>query len=263
MAIPEDKKPIYDEKVKEILKGLSEKSREELSNEMGYSTWKSLDIYMRRKNFKWNGETYIPDTNRVDEILDRDELGAPAKVSLVMKLFSKDSSDPKVIAKQTGFKDHKELAEYMKSKGYIWSSEKGNYIKEVGVINQKEIDGEIVGESISKGNIGNVEASSLRNTEVKGEFSKYLPILEYLYENEDRLIELISKDTSDGTIPRYAIPGDKKSSSIYMSQVMFKLLGEFSVEKNIPQKEIVEGALIEYFKKYGFSREMDAVLSQN
>lgn len=263
MAIPEDKKPIYDDKVRKILEGLTEKSREELSDEMGYTTWKSLDIYMRRKNFKWNGETYIPDTNRVDEMLDRANLGAPGKVSNVMRLFDKDGSDPKMIAKQSGFKDHKEMADYMKSKGYTWSSEKENYVKEVGVINQDEIDDELIERDNSKALKSNVSDTGLRNTDDIEGLSRYISMLEYLYENQDRLMDLISSDTSSGTIPRYAIPGGKKSSSIYMSEVMFKLLGEFSEEKNISQKEIVEGALMEYFKKYGFNREMDAVLSQN
>lgn len=45
-----DQKPIYDERVNEILRGLVEgKTRDELAKELGYKNYKTLDIYMRRK----------------------------------------------------------------------------------------------------------------------------------------------------------------------------------------------------------------------
>lgn len=52
-----------------ILRGLAEgKSRDELAAEFGYKNYKSLDIYMRRKNFIWDRvkQTYVPEFSRVD-----------------------------------------------------------------------------------------------------------------------------------------------------------------------------------------------------
>lgn len=45
-----------------------------------------------------------------------------------------------------------------------------------------------------------------------------------------------------------------------MSDMVAKLTGEFSKEKNISQREVVEGALIEYLQKYGFKREIETLL---
>ena len=45
-----------------------------------------------------------------------------------------------------------------------------------------------------------------------------------------------------------------------MSNTIAKLAGEFSKEKNIAQREVVEGALVEYLIKYGYRREVEAPL---
>ena len=71
---------------------------------------------------------------------------------------------------------------------------------------------------------------------------------------------LLSGTKEDGTIPRYVVPGLVKTKAICMSNMVSKLAGEFSKEKNITQREIVEGALIEYLQKYGFKREIETLL---
>lgn len=55
--------PVYGHRVNATLKGLLEgKTREDLAQAFGLSNWKSLDMYMRRKGFAWEGneKTYIP-----------------------------------------------------------------------------------------------------------------------------------------------------------------------------------------------------------
>jgi len=41
-------------------------------------------------------------------------------------------------------------------------------------------------------------------------------------------------------IPRYAVPGLVRTKAIYMSDMIAKLAGEFSKEKNVTQREIME-----------------------
>lgn len=135
-------KPIYDERVKQILRGLVEgKTRDQLAEELGHSSYKTLDIYMKRKNFKWDRDkkNYVPAYSR----LDRHDIGvssvSTSKVATIISLFQKEGADAKTIAKRLGFADHRELATYMKMRGYQWSSEKGNYFKMYGEI-QEDID---------------------------------------------------------------------------------------------------------------------------
>ena len=45
-----------------------------------------------------------------------------------------------------------------------------------------------------------------------------------------------------------------------MSDMVARLTAEFSQEKNVTQREIVEAALIEFLQKYGYKNEIDALL---
>ncbi|MDD2556613.1 MAG: hypothetical protein PHX16_10175 [Syntrophaceticus sp.] len=45
-----------------------------------------------------------------------------------------------------------------------------------------------------------------------------------------------------------------------MSDVIAKLAGEFSKEKKLALREVMEGALIEYLQRYGFKREVETLL---
>lgn len=51
-----------------------------------------------------------------------------------------------------------------------------------------------------------------------------------------------------------------RTKAIYMSEVIVKVAGEFSKEKKIALKEVMEGALVEYLMKYGFEREVEVLL---
>lgn len=57
---------------------------------------------------------------------------------------------------------------------------------------------------------------------------------------------LLTGVKEDGKIPRYAVPGIVRTKAIYMSDMIAKLTGEFSEEKNVTQREIMKAALIEY-----------------
>ncbi len=96
--------------------------------------------------------------------------------------------------------------------------------------------------------------------EIPEGLEEYLPFLRYLYENRDGLYQLLTGTRDDGIIPRYAVPGEVRTKAIYMSHVIAKLAGEFSKEKKIALKEVMEGALIEYLQRYGFKREVETLL---
>ena len=68
-----DQQPIYDAKVKKVLEMLKFKTRDEVAGELKYKNWRSLDMYMRRKNFTYDSREgqYIPAHTRVEK-LNRD-----------------------------------------------------------------------------------------------------------------------------------------------------------------------------------------------
>lgn len=244
-----DKKPIYNAKVNKIIEMLKFKTRDEVAAELNYKNWKSLDMFMRRKNFAYDRQEgqYFPMQTRVTA--PEPKSYAPSKVVSIIAAFEEEGVDPKVVAKQEGFKDHKEMAEYMKTKGYEWNVHKNNYVKMVG-----RIEGE--GDDAVPPQLANQPAGG----EPPDGIAEYLPFLRFLYEKRDDLYQLLSGTREDGKIPRYAVPGMVKTKAIYMSDTIAKLAGEFSKEKNITQREVMEAALVEYLMKYGFKREVETLL---
>jgi hypothetical protein len=131
-------KPIYDERVKEILRGLAEgKTRDQLADEFDQKNYRSLDMYMRRRNFKWDSRDQTYDPSVV-----KDKPNFPitdsSKAGQVLTLLAKEGADLKSIAQRIGFRDHLELAQYMAARGYEWDTEQGTYVKVFGKIQEEE-----------------------------------------------------------------------------------------------------------------------------
>lgn len=251
---------IYNKRVKEILEKLEAgRTREDISDDYKYSTWKSLDIYMRRKGFRWNGSKniYEPEITRLDSIKDDLLSTIPLKAERIIDKFD-EGLDPRTIANDMGFNDHRELAEYMKDNSLKWDSELNNYIEVLGFntgeYNIEETKKEdSVEEKPSKNNSTGIENSI--------DINKFIPILELLFDNKDKLSELLIEKNVSNT-PSYAVPGVSKNKSIYMSDLLGRLLEDFSKTKNISQKEIVQTSLVEYFQKYGYHEEVKLLLNK-
>lgn len=285
---------VYDDRVNEILASLDEgKTREEIAKKYDYTHWKNLDIYMRRRGFAWDGEAknYIPASTKMDSLKKKYEVTANGKSGLIVSLFSNLSADAKEIAIKTGFKDHREMAAYMQSKGFVWSPEKKNYVENAGLVKP---DGEITAEIAESAETENVipfslepastsfptmpetEKTPLKKFDDKkriddgdsGQDEKILPdryaeLLEFLDRNKNKLYELLmASGSKTGTVPRFIVPGTTKTKSVYMSDLLAKLINEFSESKNISQRDIFESAIIEFLKKYGYSREIEILLKR-
>ena len=243
-----DNKPIYDSRARKIIELLKFKTRDEAAEELGYKNYKSLDMYMRRKNFRYDSESgqYVPKENRVDKLNRDPKSYAPTKVVSIITAFEEANADPMLIAKQEGFKDHKEMAEYMANKSYEWNAYKNNYVKTIGKVEEKIAD-EVIEEVVT-------------TQSPPTDIDEYIPFIRFLYEKRDDIYQLLSGTKEDGTIPRYVVPGLVRTKAIYMSDMVAKLTAEFSKEKNVTQREVMEGALIEYLQKYGFKMEVETLL---
>lgn len=273
MAMPEDKKPIYDERVKEILQGLAEgKTRDELAVAFGHKNYKTLDIYMRRKNFTWDRlkQTYVPAFSRIDAEAISAGPAPSTKVANVLSFFEKEDADPRVIAKQLGFSDHRELASYMKGKGYEWSTERKNYVRKVGLVEEKNdadtSEGKVVTLTDTDGGGGlSKQQADLVGTGQQtksSDLSRFLPLLEMLEKNKDRLLGLILPGSDGGKVPRYVVPGVLMTKSVHMPNTLDNLVKEYAREKNISQRDIFQVALIDFFRRYGYEREIDTLLGE-
>ncbi|MDS1029684.1 hypothetical protein RDV78_04080 [Bacillota bacterium LX-D] len=240
----------YDDKF--ILKRLIEgKTRDEIASELGHKSYRTLDMYMRRHGYLWDNfkQTYVLKTAELDyPVLNMET----SKVSKVISFFE-SGLDPREIAKKLSFRDHHDLAEYMKGKGYVWSLEQKNYVLNKCTVTEEQ---PTEAEPLPLDN-DNPEDDAYE-TEVI--IKNLLPMLQMINKNRDRLAELLAINES-GTIPRYVIGGITITKSLCMSHYLAEMVKDFSKEKNISQREIFEVALIEFFKKYGFEKEVRALFS--
>jgi hypothetical protein len=252
---------VADMKVHQILKGLSEgKSREQLAEEMEYKSYKSLDIFMRRKGYDWDKrqKNYYPKSEEQETFPEYPKGRAGSIITML-----RGGGDIKEVAKHFRFDDHRAMAIYMAGKGFYWDQESQNYAFRGSESESESTQDKLSSHEPSK----DKEEEKKREGKVEknkkdSEFERFLPILEFLEKNEEALRGSISLQSNIGSIPRYTLPGISTTKSIHMVWGLEQLIREYSKEKNIPQKEIVEIALIEFFRKYGYHREVETLIGK-
>lgn len=256
----------YDDKfiLQKLMEGIS---REELAEELNHKSYRTLDMYMRRRGYKWDSYKQIY-VLKSDSNTTSVHSSSTSKVQRILSLFEA-GIDPKEVAKRVGLKDHRTMAMYMKSKGYIWSSENHNYILLKGAMPITENPDtfnslKTVEKNHSDYNNDYIEEKKTDNSTSANSLSKLdrldrlIPMLEMIERNKDKLAQLLAINDG-GTIPRYVVGGITITKSLCMSHSLSELVREFSKEKNISQKEIFEVAIIEFLKKYGYENEIDAL----
>ena len=152
-----------------------------------------------------------------------------------------------------GFENYLEMAKYMKSKGFEWSEEVGNYIPASPATQKKE-------ENVASGT-GRINVS-INSNGIVG-FEQFLPLLEWLSSNKDRLQSLLGASGASGQIPRFTLPSTFVTKSVHMTNTLDLMDRDFSNEKNINQREIFEVVLIEFFQKYRYTHGVETLLQKN
>lgn len=216
---------------------------------IGYKNAGSLDTFMRREGYlkpKGLGNYVLKTVTRED--------GAPTnanpsgKALSVIALYKDGQLTPKEIAYELGFDDLREMAKYMRSKGFIWDSETGNYAPQ----------------QIPKSQAPELEVSGTKMVNGAAEahaFQDYLLLLQYLESRKEKLVEILESDTAIN-LPRYMVPGVFITKSVHMSNQLDRMVRDYSEERNMSQRDIFEIALVEFFKKYGYRKEVDVLLGQ-
>ncbi|GIO07371.1 hypothetical protein J31TS6_33990 [Brevibacillus reuszeri] len=260
-----NKQAIYSERVTDILRGLVEgKTRDELAEEFGYKNYKTLDIYMRRRNFVWDRykQYYVHAYSKLDSQEIEVGVATSSKVATVISMFQKEGADAKTIAKRLGFTDHRDLATYMKGKGYKWSYEIGNYQKVYGRIETEDTPLAAQSNQVPPLTETPLPSIGVSLGDSKELLERFWPLLELLERNRGRLIDLIVPGAESGTVPRYAVPGIFVTKSVHMTNTLDQMVREYSKEKNISQRDIFAVALIEFFQRYGYEREIETLLGR-
>jgi hypothetical protein len=256
MSKAEIKEPVYDERVNRILDYLEQGvTRDEVAGKFRYTSHRSMDIFMSRKNFKWDKRvgTYVPvlSPNGTEE---GRKTYPSDKVRSILAELSKEGADLKEVARKVGFESHMELAAYMKSKGYEWSEEISSY-KQIG----QAIQCEGQEEKANQGKVLSLQDYQLKKAE-HSSLERFIPMLELLEEHFEQLHGLLTQNEEVGQLPRFTLPGRFVTKSVHMTDMLDQMVRDFSKEKNVNQREIFEVALIEFFQKYGYEREVKTLL---
>lgn len=233
-----------------------------LAEELGYSSVKALDNYMRRKNFSWDSRQgiFFPTmkkqaSRRLEPVQDYSKAGSVATLY-------EEGCEPTEVAKKLGFQNHRDLTLYMSDKGYQWDCESGNYIR--GECSEAERPRSPGSATVRQEPLSEPVPFPLpmsQESKQSTDLHSYLPILRLLQVNQDRLVELLESIPLDkAQIPQYAVPGTPVTKSVYMVNTIDKMVKDFSGEKNISQRQIFELALLEFFKKYGYGSEVEQLL---
>lgn len=243
---------VKDRRVREVLKLLKDGySRKEVSKEYDYSSYRSLDQYMRRRGFHWSSDNdiYEPvesddsEENSEEEMKQKSSKSiTDGKILRILAKFDTEYPDPKKIAQEMNFDDYDALTKYMTSKNYRWDSEKKNYVK------------------CDRATQSNADVGVDVDVDVDMDENDIDEFLEYLYDNRTILKRVIATNLRGDDLPNYLISGDVNTKTIYMSTDLSRLMKSYSDEKNISQRQIVESALIEFFKNYGYNKEIEYLL---
>jgi hypothetical protein len=204
------------------------------------------------------------------------------RVGLILSMLRK-GMNLREIARQLKFTDHRDLALYMKSKGYLWDEDEATYVF-AGVVSAEPADRVPANKAAAdappryadnKAAADVPRCSSPENAadaprrpldenaaDAPPRFpERHAALLEFLERNKEALETLLSGGGADAaTIPRYILPGVHITKSVHMLYSLDQLVKEYSQERNISQKDIFEVALVDFFRKYGYREEIGALM---
>lgn len=234
---------VYDDpKIKEVLEMLAAGTdKEAIAKHCGNKNWKVVDMYFRRRGFRWNKNTFEPVPEVAISAVDEARF-INTKAAKVVRQLSETHADIRQIATKNGFQNVGELGEYMKANGYVWDTVLNNYEYDVTTVQKEEV----------------VSNLSIFDT-VGNENEEIQQLVRFLLSKKQRLVELLETE-NNGTLPRYAFKGGKKNKTLGLPSSVQVLLHDFSEEFNVTQRAIIEISLAEFFRKYGYAAQLNQVL---
>jgi hypothetical protein len=217
------------------------KTRPDIAKALGFSDVTGLYHFASRHKLVWNADKKNYDAtgndgNPIEAV--KPPINVPTgKAANIISMFER-GMDGREIAKKLRFTSYKDMADFMKSKGYIWDEGKQNYfLQPQEVENIKETSPAI--KILSEQNCCN-------------SFDKYSGLLKMLEENKEQLFEILHGDKSNSSLPRYIIAGVTITKTIGMNNSVDRIVKDFCNEMNLTQKDFFEIAAIELLKRNGY-----------
>lgn len=265
--------PIYDDRVRATIKGLEMgMDREKLAHSFGLKHFKSLDISMRRKGFRYLDGNYVPENTSIEKLEKKEEDNLPVKVQKILESFDEEDADPRSISKKFHFNTVDELGAYLEKNNVYWNPTENKYELKLSIRSEEEnkdltrqiessnnnVTDEKVEDSSKK---VNVDVSSKDKIEI-GELHEYLDVLELLKGNKSKLEKLLGSVKGDGQLPTYTVPGINTTKTFSISSMLSNLIAEYSTAKGVSQKQMLEIGMVEFLINHGYEEEMKILLNR-
>lgn len=152
----------------------------------------------------------------------------------------------------------------MLAKGYVWNDDTGNYVKGPDVEDTITVDTISSEDDIAESTTVPTANGTGIALSLEEQFllKQALPLLQQLLENKDTLENLMNCSEADdeAVLPRFNVPGRYMTKCVHMTDLMDQMVKDYSIQNNVSQKVIFTVALVEFFRKHGFAREINTLL---
>lgn len=271
-------------RVKQILSMIEQDtSRDEIARKLGYDNVKPVDQFMRRHGYNWSKlyhayERKQSTQDRTAQVCDSvvEVPKVPEKVARIQRRLKESDVDFGLAARVEGFRNPEEMAQYLKSQGYIWSSEDANYVfggLPESPVEQLQNDGPaikvqprelaLVGASaisdVSTANEVQMEGPARKDESVqapqighRGDTVDQDQLMAYLSEHPEVLDDARFVTRGLQVMIRYRLPGYRVPKSMQIDNGLKAYLKDFCYEFRLTENEVIESAIIEFLRRHGY-----------
>mgnify|MGYP002514809158 CR=1 FL=1 len=233
--------------------------KEVIAQEYGFKSSRSMDSRLRRNGYHCPNGFYekIP-----TEPIENFNCASAKAEKIAMSLneyVDAGISIPVDFHKKYGFASKQEMQKYLKENGAIYNPNTKKY----------EPDKDADAKWVAKQELIQKEQAALRQqmechpeNGTEDSFDAYMPFIQLLYQNREVLITLLTVDVPSETPPRINVGGEKITKSIYIAKSISRLIDDFHYKTGLSIREIIEVAIVEYLKKYGYEKEIKKLLER-
>lgn len=237
----------------------SGEDRELIAQEYGFKSSRSMDSRLRRNGYHCPKGFYEKISTEPIQNFNCASVKAEKIATSINEYVDAGIALPTDFYKKFGFTSKQEMQKYLKENGAIYNPNTKKY----------EPDKDADAKWIAKQDVIQKEQEALRQqmechiqNGAEASFDAYMPFIQLLYQNREVLITLLTMGETSETPPRINIGGEKIIKSIYIAKSISRLIDDFHYKTGLSIREIVEVAIVEYLKKYGYEKEIKKLLER-
>lgn len=239
-----------DQKIKAIVEAIAEtpKKREDIAKEYNFKNAATMDSFLRRAGYVIREGIYV--LSEEAKKLQSSEAALPADIVAVMNKYNSYIDAcveiPENFHKEFGFTSRQDMQEFLRNNNVIYNPGTQKYELAEGA------DLAVMPSQPEQEDL-QIDASSIGNQE---------ELLAFLFEHKDLICDMMKQSTQkeEFQLPIYKFKGKKLTRSFYLSYSLCLLIDNYCDAHGIKIVDLLTTALAEFFKKYGYTEELNRAL---